>query len=424
MALWAVEKEIALPSMHPRQRDIMLHPARFKVVAAGRRFGKSRLGVMKSIRVAAGDRWWLPDNKRPGRAWWVPPLYKQGRVAWRSLHKAALTIPGTIIRRGDWEIELANGGTVTIMTGKDPDALRSEGLDFVVLDEAAFMVQEVWTDALRPSLSDRIGAALFISTPQGKNWFYDIYERAESLDNWARWQFATADNPYIAAGEIEDARLELGSVKFGQEYLAQFVEIEGDLFKRRFFDQTFTRMTYEEDGEPQTLYLVAGEQIDARDCTHFATVDLAFSLKTWADYTAVAVVAQTPKQQMLVLDMMHDRMEGPDIVPALSRLVDEWELKQVGIEQVQAQLAIVQEARRSGLPVKPLRPDRDKLARALPLAARMEAGDVFFPAGAPWLEDLRHEMLMFPDPKTHDDQVDALAYAAEMIRAQRRWRAS
>jgi predicted phage terminase large subunit-like protein len=104
-------------------------------------------------------------------------------------------------------------------------------------------------------------------------------------------------------------------------------------------------------------------------------------------------------------------LEGPDIVPALGRVHERFTPSTIGIESSAFQLSIVQEARRAGLPVRELRADRDKVARALTLAARMEGGQVFFEAEARYLEALEAELLSFPAGR-HDDMTDALAYAA------------
>lgn len=206
---------------HPGQQTIHQHPARFKVLAAGRRWGKTRLGVHECLDVAAHG----------GRAWWVAPNYKMSEVGWRPLRMMGNKI-GAEVRRADRQVILPNGGDVTVRSADHPDTLRGEGLDFVVLDECAFIGESAWTEALRPSLSDRQGRAMFISTPKGRNWFWRLWQRGhDDGGEWASWQLPTRDNPYIAPSEIEAARQSLPELTFEQEYEAVFLESEGSVFR-------------------------------------------------------------------------------------------------------------------------------------------------------------------------------------------------
>ena len=107
-----------------------------------------------------------------GRAWWVAPSYKMAAVGWRLVHELGVQVPGVQVSKVNRMITLPTGGAVQIRSADDPDSLRGEGLDFVVMDECAFMKEDAWTHALRPALSDRLGKAMFISTPKGRNWFY------------------------------------------------------------------------------------------------------------------------------------------------------------------------------------------------------------------------------------------------------------
>jgi len=206
---------------HPGQAAVHDHPARFKVLAAGRRWGKTRLGVHECLDVAANG----------GRAWWVAPNYKMGEVGWRPLRRMGSKI-GAEVRKVDRQIILPNGGDVTVRSADDPDSLRGEGLDLVVMDECAFIQEAAWTEALRPALSDRLGGVIFISTPKGRNWFWRLWQRGTGDDpNWKSWRLPTSDNPYIEASEIEAARLTLPELTFEQEYLAVFLENEGAVFR-------------------------------------------------------------------------------------------------------------------------------------------------------------------------------------------------
>ncbi len=206
---------------HPGQAEVHKNQARFKVLAAGRRWGKTRLGVNECLEIAAAG----------GRAWWVAPNYKMSEVGWRPLRRIGGKI-GAEIRKVDRQIVLPNGGEVTVRSADNPDTLRGEGLDYIVIDECAFVPEEAWTEALRPALSDREGGAIFISTPKRRNWFFRLYQQGLNGDgNWKSFQFPTSANPYIAPAEIEAARETLPADIFRQEYLAVFLEGEGAVFR-------------------------------------------------------------------------------------------------------------------------------------------------------------------------------------------------
>lgn len=198
--------------------------ARFKVLACGRRWGKTRLGTLLCIDVAL----------RGGRAWWVAPSYKMATPGRRGLYRIAAQIPGAVVNRGNALVTLPNGGTVQVRSADDPQSLRGEGLDYAVLDECAFMAEAAWAESLRPALSDRQGAALFISTPKGRNWFWRLWQRGqdESEEDWASWQRPSRENPYLAASEIEAARGDLPERVFQQEYEALFLDDAGGVFRR------------------------------------------------------------------------------------------------------------------------------------------------------------------------------------------------
>ena len=165
MAMTTAAQRVTLPELHPSQLVIAQHPARFKVICCGRRWGKTILGIVLCISAAL----------RGGRVWWVAPAYKEALEGWEYLRRLVV---GVTYERSELVARFPGGGSIQIRTGDNPDALRGAGLDGVVLDEAAVMKREAWELALRPALVDRQGWAVFISTPQHFNWFYDLYAAA------------------------------------------------------------------------------------------------------------------------------------------------------------------------------------------------------------------------------------------------------
>ena len=405
--------KVTLPQLHEGQTEVAMSNARFKVLSAGRRWGKTRLGVWLCLEKAWQGK----------RSWWIAPTYAMALEGWKDLRNIGVEY-GTVIKESEKTIITPTGGMVSIRSADNPDRLRGAGLDFVVLDECAFMKENTWAEVIRPTVTERQGGALFISTPKGFNWFEKIYHDAENREDWDRWQLPTSTNPYVPGSELEIARKEIGSYLFSQEYLAEFVELTGGMFQtnwfKRFRMKEITELNDEGNYETNKYCILEDESCLDNSIRRFATVDLATSTKEQADYTVVTIAGVTPKSNVLVYEVFRKRLEAPDIIPVLKRFLNEYNLDYIGIERAGYQLALIQIARREGLPVRELKADRDKVSRAMPLSARMEQGQVYFLENALWFDDLEREMLQFPEGE-HDDQVDSLAYAILETQAGRKW---
>ena len=400
--------KIDFPDLHEAQQTVKDDPARWKILCAGRRFGKSRLGVQLCLEQALDG----------GRVWWVAPTFAIARVGWRDVVAAASEFPkeaGVNIKIGDMEVTFPSGGSISVKSADNPQRLRGEGLNYLVMDEAAFVREETWTEVLRPTLTENKGQALFISTPIGMdNWFYHLWEKADTAEDWARFQFPTVANPIIDPAEVESAREDLGELVFAQEYLAEFISEGAQIFRSSWFN-------YYKPGVG-TLW-ADGKKYKESELQRFATVDLAVSTKESADYTVISCFGyHADDDKLFMLDMFRERVEAPDIVPQIERMVGIHNLEWVGIERAGYQLAIVQFARRQGIKIKELRADKDKRSRALPLSAKMERGLVYFPKNADWVSEVERELLTFPIG-VHDDIVDTLAYATLAGNKKRKWQA-
>lgn len=216
--------DVTLPSMHEGQMEVAGDSARFKILDAGRRWRKSSLGVILCVESAL----------RGGFAWWVSPSYPMSQVGWRMLKGLGMQIPRCEKKEVDKMLIMPGGGFVQVKSADKPDSLRGEGLNLAALDECALMREEAWTEALRPALSDKKGNALFLSTPKGRNWFWQLFLKGQdpAQDEWKSWQFPTASNPTIDPEEIEAARRSLPERVFLQEYMAEFIEDAGIVFRR------------------------------------------------------------------------------------------------------------------------------------------------------------------------------------------------
>lgn len=231
----STQTQILLPAPLPHQLPVLLSPARFKLVAAGRRWGKTSVGLTLTLS-GHGPRRQFIGAAQGGRIWWVAPSYPiANEIIWPDLKRACA---GAWIEKSEAEhsIRLPGGGSISVKSADNPDSLRGAGLDGIVMDEAAFTKKNVWHEVLRPALSDRQGWANFISTPNGMNWFCDLFQLAGREPGWERWQRPTSDNPCISSAELEAARNEIGSRAFAQEYEAQFVSIAGAEFPPEWFE--------------------------------------------------------------------------------------------------------------------------------------------------------------------------------------------
>lgn len=216
---------IQLTSPHPRQAEILASPARFRVLACGRRFGKTTYGLHRLV----------PPLLLGQPVAWFAPSYKYLSEVWRDFHRALKPV---VARSNATEkrIELITGGSIEFWSLTDEDAGRSRKYARVVIDEAAKVrkLEEAWNAAIRPTLTDLKGDADFLSTPKGRDFFWRAWTWGQDPHepDWASWQLPTVANPFIDPAEIEDARRKTPERLYRQEYLAEFLENAGGVFRR------------------------------------------------------------------------------------------------------------------------------------------------------------------------------------------------
>ena len=200
--------------LKPPQWTVFCSNQRFRILVAGRRFGKTFLALVELCQAAWGA----------GRTvWYVAPTYRQAkRIAWKPLKQLTRPYWASKPNETDLSIELTAGGTIALRGADNYDALRGDGLDFLVMDEFASMAHEAWSEVLRPMLADREGGALFIGTPQGFNHFYDLYTSTQNRPDWAAFQFSTEEGGNVSAEELQAAEREMDERTYRQEFQATF----------------------------------------------------------------------------------------------------------------------------------------------------------------------------------------------------------
>ena len=205
------------------QQAIAADPSRFKVVAAGRRFGKTYLSMREICYKAR-----IPNRE----IFYITTSYRAAKmIIWKALKRRLIDLRWVDkINESELSILLKNGSTISLKGSEDPDKLRGVSLDFVVIDEAAdTKLDSLWGEIIRPALADRQGHALFIGTPKSKNNpFYDLWQFAQDPqnDSWRAWQFTTLEGGFVTEEEINAAKKDMDIRQFRQEFLASFETYE------------------------------------------------------------------------------------------------------------------------------------------------------------------------------------------------------
>lgn len=232
---------------HQGQRKLHSTQARFKVMDCGRRWGKSTSGPHDKVPKML--------QKKPVLGWIVAPTYdlgeKEFRVFWDILVnklKVPLDRGKTFnsLRTKDFRITTAWGSSIEVRSAEHPESLVGEGLDFVIMAEAAKLKLSHWQKFIRPTLSDKRGDAIFVSTPEGFNWFYDLYMQGQSIDpsfsDWWSYKSPTWENTRVFPGGRADPEMiavenELAKEVFDQEYGAEFTSFAGRIYSE--FDEGY-----------------------------------------------------------------------------------------------------------------------------------------------------------------------------------------
>lgn len=384
--------------MHKAQSTIAADSSRFKVISAGRRFGKGILGVSRGLKFAIEGK----------KCRWVSPSYASDsfQAGWSVACKLANQWPGLATihqqRRMISFENIKSGGWFQFKTAEEPDGLRGEGIDFVIFDEAAHIgnLRDIWELCVRPSLMDRRGAAWWISTPRGFNYFQELFKRGElGEDGWKSFTFSTYSNPTIPRDEIEALRRDMPMLVARQEIDAEFVQLAGALFSR----------------DKVELVERAPEGLD-----WVRPWDLAFTTKQSSDFTASARIAMDSEGTVFVDDIVNQRLEWPDVVRLIHNTarLDGGAVRQ-GIECVAAQVGVLQTLMRdpslANISLEPVEVLNDKLTRALPAVARCEQGKLKVVRCAKAKEFI-DQLCAFP-ASDHDDMVDVVSAGLAMLAA-------
>jgi predicted phage terminase large subunit-like protein len=385
----------------PWQQTVWEDTARFKIVAAGRRTGKSRLAAWLLIIHAL--------QLKKGTVFYVAPTQGQARdIMWDTLLELGHPVIATS-HINNLQIKLINGATISLKGGDRPETMRGVSLKFLVLDEYADIRPDVWEQILRPALADQKGGALFIGTPMGRNHFYDLYQYGELGDDesYQSWHFTSYDNPLLDPEEINAAKKSMSSFAFRQEFMASFEAMGSEMFR-----EEWVIMGDEKKGD--------GDYYIAIDLAGFQDVSQKKSKSKRLDNTSMAVVWVT-EDGWFVESFIHGRWTLDETAQKIFQAVRDYKPVSVGIEKGIAKQAVMSPLtdmmKRNSFffRVEELtHGNKKKTDRIMwALQGRFEHGLVTLKT-AEWNSKFLDELFQFPDPLTHDDLVDSLAYIDQL----------
>ena len=388
----------------PWQQEVWNDETRFKIVAAGRRTGKSRLAAWMLILRA------LQTEK--GHVFYVAPTQGQARdIMWQTL----LELGNPVIVNShinNLQLKLVNGATISLKGADRPETMRGVSLRFLVLDEYADMKPEVFEQILRPALADQKGDALFIGTPMGRNHFYDLYQYGELGDDptYKTWHFTSYSNPLLDSEEIDVAKKSMSSYAFRQEFMASFEARGSEMFKEDWV----------KFGEPDDEEV--GDYYVSIDLAGFDEVNKKRTKNSNLDETAIAIVKVNPNG-WFVENIIHGRWELSETARKIFEVVRDYEPIRVGIEKgiarqaVMSPLTDLMKRNQRFFTVEELtHGNKKKTDRVMwALQGRFENGYITLNKGE-WNSRFLDQLFQFPDPLTHDDLVDSLAYTDQLAK--------
>jgi phage terminase large subunit-like protein len=389
-------------SLLPWQKEVFQDKTRFKVIAAGRRCGKSRLAattlLIEGLRCPPGSA-----------VLYVAPTNGQARqIIWNVLLEIGReVIQGSHINNMD--ITLINGAMIYVRGADRPDTLRGVSLTYAVLDEVADIKPEAWEQVIRASLSDKRGRAIFIGTPKGRNWFYDLFNLGQSGkdEEWKSWHFTTKDNPLIDPQEIEAAKKTLSSFAFKQEYMASFDNAGSDIFKENW-------IKYGKEPDFGSYYVTC-------DLAGFEDVAKSSGSNKKLDETAIAVVKVTEDGVWFVKKIEHGRWDIKETAFNILKCVRDYKPINVGIERgalknaVLPYLSDLMRKYNVYCHIEDLtHGNKKKTDRVIwALQGRFEHGKIVLNEEEDF-DEFVDQLLMFPSKGVHDDLPDALSYMDQL----------
>lgn len=379
------------------QDKILFDTHRWKVVNVGRRGGKSTIAAIKMLQFASDYK-----GEKTGYVWYIAPNYKQAKqIMWQTL--LDICPSHKIVKKNEIELSITLDNNVQILLkgAQDPDTLRGNRIDLAIFDEVAFMDKwdQVWK-VIRPTLVDSKAECWFISTPNGYNHFYDLYNlnNVEEIDKdkWMCYHATSYENPYLDKEELEASRRTMDEDSFAQEYLAEFRKMSGLIYKE--FDRN--------------IHMV--DIPDLRGYTHTRALDFGFAHKTALIYFAISPVGDAIYgydglyESGFTIPQIGDVCKVKDAGKAITNPVAD-----------SAQPASIEELIRMGVFFAPVDKEKDsvkngivKVAELLRVRADTGRPTLMFSKHLTWIAD-EAERYRWIENKSSDDQIKEVPYKVQ-----------
>ena len=384
------------------QKQVWADDTRFKIVAAGRRTGKSRLAAwMLIVNALQADK---------GQVFYVAPTQGQARdIMWQTLLDLAHPVVVSA-HINNLQIKLVNGATISLKGADRPETMRGVSLKFLVMDEYADMKPEVFEQILRPALADQKGGALFIGTPMGRNHFYEMYKYAELEDDesYQSWHFTSYDNELLDPDEIDLAKKSMSSYAFRQEFMASFEARGSEMFKEEWV----------KFGDKPDV----GDYYISIDLAGFEDVSKKRSKNSKLDESAIAVV-KVNEDGWFLENIIYGRWDLAETARKIFQAVRDYRPISVGIERGISKQAVMsplmdmmKQNGRFFVVEELTHGNRKKTDRIMwALQGRFENGQITLGKGE-WNTRFMDQLFQFPDVLTHDDLIDAFAYTDQLAK--------
>lgn len=430
-------RTIYLPEPLPHQEACLSDPARFKVCCWGRQCGKTAMCSIAAVWGHGPMVNGVPIYRgavHGASIWWVTKDFPTAEKIWRDLKGYLARWGGDLeVSESMMRIVFPNGGRIEVKSaatsGRKSGGLRGDTIHGLIMDEAAFCPQDTWDAECQPMLMRHRGWAIFISTPNGQNWFEKIYldGSIKKVPGWKSWTLPSSANPTLHPDELRAIRESVDKYKWAREYEAEFNVQGGVIFERQWF-KTYKKQyqevqtlqgrgveeglqAYDEEGR------VFGPWVPRGNMYVFVTADMALTVKTASDYTAIACWGASYDGRLWLLDLWRGKLEVPFIIPKIREMYNLYNATTLVVEASGPLVRLNTEARQLGLNVcewaihaGPHTEKKDKVSRNGPAAPHVQAGRVLFPDDAIWMSEFVGECCAFPMGE-HDDMVDCLGAA-------------
>jgi phage FluMu gp28-like protein len=405
--------KLYLDVLRPDQWEIVKHPAKFKVIAAGRRYGKSTTCGNAAILDAVNGR----------RVAWITPTYKNARPFWVMVERAIRELVASKqarIDRKENQFTFSSGGSISLFSADNPQSILGNNFHFIIIDEAARIDENVYYETLKPMVADTDGDIWMISTPKGLNWFYteylrglrDMKELGDSAEV-AAFHRRTRDNPNPnILKAYERVKREIPSVKFRQEWDAEFIT-EGVLFSNvdaNIYGEMPTTLPKQNRNDMWVMGVDLGKLHDP----------------------TVAVVYDVNEGRVVWIESYHSNYT--EQIQRLKTLVDHIQPAAMVVERTGNQ-GVIEMLQNANLPITPFDTTNASKTRIIDnLIMKFERGEISIPNH----QELIGELLMFEATQgkgsagivrysaprgQHDDHVIALALAVEAAHTGVTWEA-